>query len=82
MLGLGCHRSQGPPVAGREAEAPGRARSADVHAKAMASLPWRSGRRAIKARLPAEALSKSDCDLFGLVTIKVWEDSYLSDAGL
>lgn len=37
--------------------------------------------RAIKARLPAEALRKSDCDLFGLVTIQVWRDSYLSDAG-
>ena len=37
--------------------------------------------RAIKAWLPAEALRKSDCDLFGLVTIQVWGDSYLSDAG-
>lgn len=43
--------------------------------------PGGLGGRAIKARLPAETHSKSDCDLFGLVSIKVWGDSYLFDTG-
>lgn len=76
-----CEHTQWPHVAGKEAEAPGPATVRTCAQRPRPGFPGGLRGRTIKARLPAEALSKSDCDLFGLVTIKVWGDSYLSDAG-
>lgn len=67
VLGLGCHRSHWSQVAGEEAAAPGRARGAEVCAVAAV---WEA--EPLKPGCPLEALRKSDCDLFGLVTIQVW----------